>query len=123
MKHRDILKPFKPRRKTTELYKLLPVLLYMISSVLFLFPLPVFTAPAAAGTSSMSSTNSGYSLHAEHHKSDMTFSDSGWLLPAVSCFLAFYFLKNYFNVSRLIPQNRPVSSGIRAPPHHACSAR
>jgi len=123
MKHRDILKPFKPRRKTTGLYKLLPVLLYVISSVLFLFPLPVFTVPAAAGPSSMSSTDSGYGLHAAQHKSDMTFSDPGWLLPAVSCFLAFYFLKNYFNVSRLIPQKRPVSSGIRAPPYHACSAR
>jgi hypothetical protein len=127
MKNRDILKQFKQlkrNRKTRELFKLLPALTFILTSVLFLFPLPVPTAAGGCNTPSMNNTNTGYGLHSPHYKPDVTFSPSAsWVLPAVSCFLSFYFLKNYFVISRLFPQYRPVSSGIRAPPHHAPFAR
>ncbi|MCP5102360.1 MAG: hypothetical protein GY950_03225 [bacterium] len=119
METRDILKPFKPlerNRDTRNLLKLLPILSFIFSSVLFIFPLPVLTVPAGSNAPSMSGT--GYSLQTPHYKRELTFSPTGWVLPAVSCFLALYFIKSYFAVSRLLPKKRPVSSGIRAPPHH-----
>jgi len=117
MRNRNLLNLFKTagrNQRSTQLFKLFPILIFVLTSVLFSFPVPLTTAPGTANAGGMSS--SGHGFQSPQFKTDINQELPTSILTTVSCVSIQLVIGYNVDVLPFFQQFRVTRSGIRAPP-------